>query len=164
MIRKLFKILKAAIVGAVWTVVFVYAARIIMISIWNFDILNMRDWQVINTFWESGGKIKTGRDYLFVGMLLALIPLWFWGWRFFYRLSFVKILLFPITWYNNRMIRKYGENMPRIILKNMGAAKSKPNMEEIIEQRLKESAKPREKETGKIRRSIQEKISASEKK
>lgn len=64
MIRKLFKILKAAIVGAVWTVVFVYAARIIMISIWNFDILNMRDWQVINTFWESGGKIKTGRDYL----------------------------------------------------------------------------------------------------
>lgn len=37
-------------------------------------------------------------------------------------------------------------------------------MEEIIEQRLKESAKPREKETGKIRRSIQEKISASEKK
>ena len=37
----------------------------------------------------------------------------------------------------------------------MGAAKSKPNMEEIIEQRLKESAKPREKETGKIRRSIQ---------
>lgn len=75
-------------------------------------------------------------------MLLALIPLWFWGWRFFYRLSFVKILLFPITWYNNRMIRKYGENTPRIILKNMGAAKSKPNMEEIIEQRLKESAKP----------------------
>ena len=135
-----------------------------MISIWNFDILNMRDWQVINTFWESGGNIKTGRDYLFVGMLLALIPLWFWGWRFFYRLSFVKILLFPITWYNNRMIRKYGENTPRIILKNMGAAKSKPNMEEIIEQRLKESAKPREKETGKIRRSIQEKISASEKK
>ena len=58
MIRKLFKILKAAIVGAVWTVVFVYAAQIIMISIWNFDILNMRDWQVINTFWESGGKIK----------------------------------------------------------------------------------------------------------
>ena len=164
MIRKLFKILKAAIVGAVWTVVFVYAAQIIMISVWNFDILNMRDWQVINTFWESGGKIKTDRDYLFVGMLLALIPLWFWGWRFFCRLSFVKILLFPITWYNNRMIRKYGENTPRIILKNMGAAKSKPNMEEIIEQRLKESAKPREKETGKIRRSIQEKISAFEKK
>lgn len=50
MIRKLFKILKAAIVGAVWTVVFVYAAQIIMISVWNFDILNMRDWQVINTF------------------------------------------------------------------------------------------------------------------
>ena len=48
------------------------------------------------------------------------------------------------------MIRKYGENTPRIILKNMGAAKTKPNMEEIIEQRLKESAKPREKETGKI--------------
>ena len=70
MIRKLFKILKAAIVGAVWTVVFVYAAQIIMISIWNFDILNMRDWQVINTFWESGGKIKTGRDYLFVGWRL----------------------------------------------------------------------------------------------
>ena len=49
-------------------------------------------------------------------------------------------------------------------LADITAAKSKPNMEEIIEQRLKESAKPREKETGKIRRSIQEKISASEKK
>lgn len=164
MIKKLFKILKAAIIGIIWTFVFVYTAQATMISVWNFDILNMRDWQVINTFWESGGKIKTGKDYVFVGMLLALIPLWFWGWRFFCRLSFIKILLFPITWYNNRMIRKYGENTPRIILKNMGVNKNKPNMEEIIEQRLKASAKPREKETGKIRRSIQEKISAAEKK
>ena len=62
------------------------------------------------------------------------------------------------------MIKKYGENTPHITLKNMGMTQSKPNMEEIIEQRLKETAKPREKETGKIRRSIQEKISASEKK
>lgn len=161
MIKKLFKILKASIVGAVWTVVFVYTARIIMISTWNFDILDMRDWHVINTFWESGGKIKTGKDYLFIGMLLALIPLWFWGWRFFYRLSFLKILLFPITWHNKRMIKKYGENTPRIVLKNMGSGKNKQNMEEIIEQRLKESTKPREKETGKIRKSIQEKISSS---
>ncbi len=164
MIKKIFKILKVLLVGAVWSFVYVYTAETVMIAAWNFDILNLRDWQVINTFWESGGKIKTGKDYLFVGMLLALIPLWFWGWRLFCRVSYIKILLFPLTWYNNRMIKKYGENTPHITLKNMGMTQSKPNMEEIIEQRLKETAKPREKETGKIRRSIQEKISASEKK
>ncbi len=162
MIKKIFKFLKALVVGAIWTVIFAYLAETTMIYFWSFDILNMRDWQIINTFWESGGSIKTGKDYLFVAMLLLLIPLWICGWRFFYHLDFIKLLLFPFTWYNNRMIKKYGDNTPRIILKNMGASKNKPNMEEIIEKRLKESVKPHEKETGKIRRSLQEKITSSE--
>ena len=164
MIKKIFKFLKALVVGSVWTVIFVYIAENIMIYLWNFDILNTRDWQIINSFWESGGKIKAGKDYIFIIMLLALIPLWFWGWKYFYRVDFIKVLLFPITWYNNRMIKKYGESTKRIVLKNMGTTKTKPNMEEIIEKRLKESAKPREKETGKIRQSIHDKISASEQK
>lgn len=160
MMKKIFKILKAVVVGSLWTFVFVYAADIIMIMIWNFDILNIRHWQVINTFWESGGKIKTGKDYIFVAMLLSLIPLWLWGWRYFYKVSFLKVLLSPIVWYNNRMIKKYGEQSSRIVLKNLGTATKKPNMEEMIEQRLKQSAKPMKKASGKIRSSIQEKISS----
>ena len=81
MIKKIFKFLKALVVGSVWTVIFVYIAENIMIYLWNFDILNTRDWQIINSFWESGGKIKAGKDYIFILMLLALIPLWFCGWK-----------------------------------------------------------------------------------
>lgn len=165
MLKGFLKLIKALTVGVVWTVIYVYGADLLMISLWNFDFLNISHWQVIDTFWENGGKIKTGRDYAFVAMLAAVIPLWLAGWRYFYRVNFMALLLFPFTWYNNRMIRKYGENSSHIILKNMGATQKKPNLEEIIESRMQMSSrKPVEKEAVIIRQNIQEKLSSAGKK
>lgn len=61
------------------------------------------------------------------------------------------------------MIKKYGENTPRIVLKNMGATREKPKLEDIIESRLKESSPKTEKESSKIRQNIQNKISSANK-
>lgn len=111
------------------------------------------------------GKIKTGRDYAFgrhAGRRYSShgLP----GWRYFTVIIYGALLL-PFTWYNNRMIRKYGENSSRIVLKNMGATQKKPNLEEIIESRMqKSSRKPVEKEAVIIRQNIQEKLSSAGKK
>lgn len=163
MLKKVFKFIKALLVCSVWSIIYLYIANTLMIYIWNFDLLNYHHWEVINTFWEKGGKIKTGKDYLFVTMLLAIIPVWLVGCRFFYKVNYLNILLFPITYYNNRMIKKYGENTPRIVLKNMGATREKPKLEDLIESRLKESSPKTEKESSKIRQNIQNKISSANK-
>ena len=164
MLKKIFKFIKALIVCTIWSAVYLYATDILMIYIWNFDFLNIHHWEVINTFWEKGGKIKTGKDYLFVAMLLSIIPVWLWGCRYFYKVNYLNILLFPITYYNNRMIKKYGEGTSRIVLKNMGATREKPKLEDIIESRLKESAQKTEKESNKIRQNIHNKINSANKK
>lgn len=64
------------------------------------------------------------------------------------------------------MIKKYGEGSSRIVLKNMGATKAKPKLEDLIESRLKEKeqAKRTEKESTKIRQSIHNKINSANKK
>lgn len=53
--------------------------------------------------------------------------------------------------------------MPRIVLKNLGSSKHKPNMEEMIERRLKDSNKGAEKEASKIRQNINDKINSANK-
>ena len=35
--------------------------------------MSRRSWNVISTFWEQGGRIKSGNDYLFVICLLSLV-------------------------------------------------------------------------------------------
>ena len=47
------------------------------------------------------------------------------------------MLLAPLNWYNKRMLKKYGQNASRIVLKNMGTTGKKLNPEELIEEKLK---------------------------
>lgn len=134
-----------------------------MFLLWNFDYLSTNDWQTIGNFWEGGGSIKTGKDYIFMTMLLLIIPFWILGWRYFYKINFVQLLLSPIIWYNKRQIKKYGPTT-NIVLKNMGTNKKGPQLQEMIADRVKLANKQKEPASLKIRESVQEKISTTENK
>ncbi|MBS4772723.1 MAG: hypothetical protein KHX55_00410 [Proteobacteria bacterium] len=157
MFKSLFRFIRFIIIGFLWSYLFIVCANFLMFGLWNFNILSARSWQTISAFWQSGGVIKTGKDYVFLSMLFALPLIWIWGWRYFSRLSYADIFLWPVNAYNRRIIRKYGHNSSRIVLKNM---KSSQRIIDDIKNEL-ESIKPEKaKEVQNIRRQINDVISS----
>ena len=156
MIKKLFK---ALVVGIIWSYLYIFVTELLLYYLWNFDYLSPQDWQTINTFWEHGGVIKTGKDYLFLLSLLLVVPLWLLGWKYLYRQNYVEILLWPINAYNRHIIKHYGSESKRILLKNIGTL---VKVEEEIKQKT-EALKPIEwKEADKVRQAVSEKISSNQ--
>lgn len=163
MLKRLKKFIKLSIVGILWTYIYVYCTGILMFLLWNFNYLSASDWQMISDFWESGGRIKSGKDYIFMTMLLLIMPFWILGWRYFYKLNFMQLILSPIVWYNKRQIRKYG-SATNVVLKNMGNNKKGPQLQDMIASRMKLANKQKEPASLKIREGVQEKIIESENK
>ena len=131
------------------------------ISIWNFNYFSPLDWSIINSYWNQGGSIKEGRDYGLFLTLFLLIPLWLLGWRYFYHRNFITILLAPLNWYNQKKIKKYGQDSSRIILKNLGTTAKKINPEEIIETKLKNiktNMEQQEKTSDQLREKLKERF------
>ena len=152
------KLLRICIIGVVWSCTYAFVTNFLLIYIWNFDYLSPTDWQTINIFWKQGGVIESGKDYFFLFSLLMLIPLWLAGCKFWYHRNYLEIMLWPLTAYNNFIIRKYGESSPRILLKNMGTG---IKIEEEVKIRT-ESVKPIEwKEADKLRQAVSEKLSTN---
>lgn len=161
MFKKLLKFLKFSLVGIIWSYFFIYASVIFTIQLWNFNYLSLSDWSIISSYWQQGGIIRQPKDYGFFFTLLALIPLWLFGWRYFYKKSFIAVLLAPIVWYNNKMITKYGSNSSRIILKNLGSTSKKLDPKELIEnklKRVKHTMEEQEKTADTLREQLREKI------
>lgn len=161
MFKKFLKFLKFSLVGIIWSYFFIYASVIFTIQLWNFNYLSLSDWSIISSYWQQGGIIRQPKDYGFFFTLLALIPLWLVGWRYFYKKSFIAVLLAPIVWYNNKMITKYGSNSSRIILKNLGSTSKKLDPKELIEnklKRVKHTMEEQEKTADTLREQLREKI------
>lgn len=118
--KKLLAFLKWAIVGIIWTYIYLFITMVLFKSTWGFNYMSRSSWGVISTFWEQGGRIKSGSDYLFVICLILLIPLWIWGWKKLYKANYVAILLVPLLWYQNRSANKYMKSMSRIKIHNIG--------------------------------------------
>lgn len=161
MLKSIFRFVRFVIIGILWSYIFIACANFIIYTLWNFNLLSARSWQTISAFWQSGGVIKTGKDYIFLSTIVALPFIWIWGWRFFCKVSYINILLYPIICYNRRIIRKYGHDSSRIVLKNM---KSSQKIIEDIKNEL-ESIKPEKaKEVQNIRQQINQVISSEIKK
>ncbi len=157
--KKFGKLLKLVFVGAAWTYVFLMLFHFICSFIWHFDIFSRSDWQIISNFWNSGGKIKSGTDFLFVLSFIAAFALWSWGWKKLYRTKISEILALPFKWHDERVLKKYGGGT-RIVLHNIGTKSEEPDQKQIIAQKLKDFEKKldEEKETSKIRENIAGKI------
>lgn len=158
--KKLKKYIKFFLVGSIWTYIFLCLADFLFTTVWRFDIFSREDWKIISQFWNSGGKIKNARDYLFLFSFLFGGILWVWGFRRCMKLNFAAILLYPFEAYSRWSLKRYGDTS-RIVIKNIGSTGEKVDPKEIVKMKLKEVEKEIDtnKETKKIREIIADKIS-----
>lgn len=161
MMKKILRIIRTALIGLIWTYVFLTVANYTMFELWNFNFMSARSWQTISRFWQAGGVIKSAKDYVFLLMLFALPFIWIWSWRRLLQIDYLNILLYPLIAYNRHIINKYGHDSSRVVLRNL---KSSQKMIEEIKEQL-ESIKPdKAKEVGNIRAQINKKLEEVNKK
>ncbi|MFI3242081.1 MAG: hypothetical protein R3Y43_05895 [Alphaproteobacteria bacterium] len=116
------KFIKLIFIFCVIAYPFTFISQKFFMGIFNFNYLSPFDWDTIPKFVQSGGVIKGTKDYWLL-ITLAFNPILFLIiWRYFYKKGFLKLFLYFINRYNARMIKKYGENTKRIVLKNLGRA------------------------------------------
>ena len=136
-IKRLLAFTKWIIVGAFWSYIYLYGTLLLFKSVWGFNYLSRSNWRVISGFWNQGGKIRTGSDYLFITCLILLVPLWLWGWKKLYKANLFAFLLAPILWYQKKKADKYIKGMSRIKIHNIGISVGE-DIKQDFENKLKE--------------------------
>jgi len=158
--KKLWSFIKFCFIGILWSYIYLHITLFIFKTIWDFNYLSRNNWRIISTFWQEGGKIVAGKDYLFIFCLILLIPLWIWGWKKLNHTNFLQVLVKPVEWLQARSAKNYLKEMSRIKLHNIGAsvgAEIKQNFEnELKKQQNQIENAPKASQS--IRHHIKEKL------
>lgn len=157
MFKKLLSLTKFIIIGVLWTIVFLWGSRFLLVYIWHFDILSKKQWVVIAGYWNNNGVIMQLSDYMFFLTLLLLLVVWVIGWRWFSKISYSKLLLGPLNYVLNYRLKKYETDEERVVIKNMNVGE-KLSVEDLIQERIKSEKHLESKESEQLRRNISEKI------
>lgn len=160
MFKKILKFFRFIFICTIWSYIYLYYADFLMIKFWHFNILSYSDWMTIESYWDQGGIIKQSKDYMFLSLLILIIPIWMTICYLLCKIGYLDILLYPVYKYNQHITIKYGNDSSRIILRNMGRGKKiTTQIEEMVA-----ASKPKsnhEMETSKIRHAVEEKLKAS---
>ena len=81
---------------------FYIIARYSFLYFWRFDLSSSQHWGHILQKWQNGWTLRTSKEMYFVAALLFLIPGYLIFWFIVYRFPLKKILLFPISFAQNR--------------------------------------------------------------
>lgn len=79
------------IVGILWSLLFLGSLRSSMIDVWNFDIIDYRDWVYIWNLWINGWVVDEPDELLFLGLVVFFLPLWITGWTAISSIKWEKI-------------------------------------------------------------------------
>lgn len=167
--KKFIKYLRWIFIFIGWTTFYLWFVYFIMNYFWHFNIFEKRYWLIISEFWNRGGVIDQFSEYMFLIMLILVIPCWFLGLKKAQELPYIKIILFPIFWYNDYINRKYASEPEHIVLKNMGGGKVNKQtpqqmMEEMISSRMPQATEKKDLNANKIRSNFEQKNQAFHKK
>lgn len=84
--------IKLILTGILWFLIYGYLLLPVIGYFLNFNFLSAQDWEKRYTdFLNYKWRINTLPDTLLLFMMIAWIPLWFWGWHFFYHLNWKKL-------------------------------------------------------------------------
>ena len=78
--KPLLVLLKIALVGLCWSVLFIEGIRVIMLTNWHFDIFRLSHWQHAWNLWLSGWTIDESKEWAFILIIFTAIPIWLTGW------------------------------------------------------------------------------------
>lgn len=71
---------RIAFVGCLWSIIFIEGIRVIMLENWHFDIFWPPHWMHAWNLWLNGWVIDTAKEWAFILIIIAFIPLWLTGW------------------------------------------------------------------------------------
>lgn len=161
MSKKIGKFIRFCFILIIWTAIYLTLAELFFKLVWKFRLFDKEKWLIISKFWENGGVIKNWKDMLFFFCLAMVIPLWFVGLYKSLKVSIIKVIFFPIFWYNAYQEKKYTKTPKNIVLKNMGMTfgkkSAKQNLEEMISSRMPKETDKKDLNSSKIRSSFEEK-------
>ena len=78
--KPLLVLARITLVGCLWSIIFIEGVRVIVLENWRFDIFWPPHWAYAYNLWMSGWVIDTPKEWAFILILLAFIPLWLTGW------------------------------------------------------------------------------------
>ncbi len=100
--RTLVTVIKALIIGYLWSIIFIDGIRVLLLINWHFDIFLKEHWMLLKAKWNSGAPISTSEIGFFI-IVISSIPLWFSGYiglcLIKWRRLFKNILFGPLYLY-----------------------------------------------------------------
>lgn len=78
--KPLIVLARIAFVGCLWSIIFIEGIRVIMLENWHFDIFWPPHWMHAWNLWLNGWVIDTAKEWAFILIIIAFIPLWLTGW------------------------------------------------------------------------------------
>ena len=157
MIKKIAKFIRFLILAFIWTVFFWTLVRYIMKLIWDFDVLNMKQWSIIADYWNNNGVIAGFSDFSFFIALFMVFILWLWGMLKVNKINYLKLLIKPFEYLHNRGMKKYENIDTHVVIKNISVGE-KISIEDVIKDRIKQEKVNVAKDAEALRRNISEKI------
>jgi|GEM_PF-6382274 len=159
MFKKIGHLLKFLIIGVLWSTFWVALTQQIVLRIWNFNYISLKQWQMVRAFWQQNGVIKGLSDYMLFITLLVVLLVWYFGFKKLYHTDYVKLFLRPFEYFNKKQIEKYESEGKHVVIKNLVVGE-KMTVEDLINQKIKEekSALPAQKESEVLRHNISQKI------
>lgn len=129
-----------------------------MILIWNFNFFSEKQWRMVSSFWNANGTIKGLSDYMLFVTLLLIVVVWFSGFKYFYKVSYIRLLLKPFEYFSKKQIEKYSKEGKHVVIKNLIVGE-KITLDELIEEKIKAEDKEKPvKESEALRQNISQKI------
>ncbi len=155
--KRIIKLIRAALIFVIWTVLFAFLSNQLIFLVWNFDFMSAHSWNILSTFWSQGGVIKTTSDVLLLMALFLLPFVWLTGFIFALRKNYLKLLTAPFRIF---CCRKPAEP-ERIVIKNI---KSSQQMIEEIKNEINSVKPEKSKKAGNIRSKIKQTLAQKPKK
>ena len=158
MFKKLLKFIKFIFVGSVWSAFWLVLMQRVMIFIWNFNFFSKNQWRMVASFWNANGTIKGLSDYMLFITLLLVVVVWFFGFRYFYKVGYGRLLLKPFEYFSGKQIEKYSKEGKHVVIKNLVVGE-KITLDELIDEKIKAEDKNKQmKESESLRQNISQKI------
>ena len=159
MFKKIGHLLKFLIIGVLWSTFWVALTQQIILRIWNFNYISLKQWQMVRAFWQQNGVIKGLSDYMLFIALSVVLLVWYFGFKKLYNTDYLKLFLRPFEYFNKKQIEKYESEGKHVVIKNLVVGE-KMTIEDLINQKIKEekSALPAQKESEILRHNISQKI------
>lgn len=82
---------KIFLVACLWSLFFIEGIRVILLINWHFDIFWAPHWAYLWQLWHSGWVIDHAKEWAFILILLAAIPMWLTGWIFLSVVNWSKL-------------------------------------------------------------------------